>query len=87
MNSSEIVTYLETEYDGLRRVLPKDSKDVQMSYVGEIDKNVTAKMMPMVIPTAMNIFQEGRERDAYMMDGEQKLGAFILGVSYYITLT
>jgi len=75
MNVPEILAYLETEYDGMRRVFPRGSKaDQIMSYVDFIDKNVTTKMMPMVIPTNANILQEGPERDAYLRDKERKLG-------------
>lgn len=78
MNVPEILAYLETEYSGMRRVFPKGSKHIQMSYVDFIDKHVTAKMMLMTIPTTANALQEGRERDTYLRDRERKLGAFLL---------
>lgn len=76
MNVPEILAYLETEYDGMRRVFPRGSKAIQMSYVDFIDRNVTLKMMPMVVPTSGNILEDG-ERDAYLRDKERKLGVFL----------
>lgn len=73
MNCFDIAMYLDTEYEA-RRVIPKESKDLQSAYGDQINNFVQSRMLPLLLPTVKNIIQEGRDRDVWNAVMFQKFG-------------
>lgn len=58
----------------MRPVIPQGTKDAQARYVDQINKYITARMVLMVIPQAVQIMEEGRERDHFVQTMFDKFG-------------
>lgn len=75
MNCADIVTYLDTEYDFLkRRIIAHGTRDLQLAQVDAINEILVARIVPMVIPIIVETIPEGPHRDHWSTAMQNKFG-------------
>lgn len=75
MNSADIVTYLDTEYDFLKkRVIAHGTRDLQLAQVDAINATLIARIVPMVTENIAYVIPDGPHRDHWRTGMYNKFG-------------
>lgn len=83
MNSADIVTYLDTEYDFLKkRVIAHGTRDLQLAQVDAINATLIARIVPMVTENIAYVIPDGPHRDHWRTGMYNKFGKTLKTVIY-----